>query len=101
MFIDFMKEQQDRKEQLELMFPEPIIKGISLSLLKKIAHILDIPSFSSKSKRELMLAIISTQEKYEGKLDTVFFCEFENDVCKSLKLNVNCNFYEYMIVKEK
>ncbi len=101
MFIDFMKEQQNRKEQLELMFPEPIIKGLSLSLLKKIAHILDIPSFNSKSKRELILAIISTQEKYKGKFDTVFFCKIEDDVCISLKLNESCNFYEYMIAKEK
>jgi len=45
-----MKVQQDRKEKLEIMFPESIIKGFSLSLLKKIVHILDIPSFNSKSK---------------------------------------------------
>lgn len=90
MFHPFMKVQQDRKEKLEIMFPESILKGFSLSLLKKIVHILDIPSFNSKSKRELIPAIISTQEKYEGKLDTIFFCKIEDNVCGSLKLNENC-----------
>ncbi|MGE7840689.1 hypothetical protein ACQKNX_07850 [Lysinibacillus sp. NPDC093712] len=101
MFETFMKQQQERKDQLELMFPEQIVKEFSLSLLKKIGHILDIPSYNGKSKRELIHAIITKQDEYDGKFDPVFFCVIEDDVCKSLKLNKDCDFYQYMIANEK
>lgn len=45
MFHPFMKVQQDRKEKLEIMFPESIIKGFSLSLLEEDSAYFRYPIF--------------------------------------------------------
>lgn len=98
MLHTFLEEQQRRKEQLEIEFPEQIVKNISLSILMKIAYILDLPT--GQTKRELLNAIILTQDKYKEKLDTIFFYSIQDGIYTSIELNESCDFYKYMIEKD-
>ncbi|MFJ7982385.1 hypothetical protein ACIQ1D_19165 [Lysinibacillus xylanilyticus] len=100
-----LKEDKEEKERLSKMFPNSVIKNVQLLFLKKIGHMLEIPHYSSLSKRKLIQEILDIQQKYReldsGLYNYILYATFNEDVCIDILVNENCKFYPYIMRSEK
>lgn len=102
---EHLQKQRENKERLEKMFPNHMLKDISLGFLKKIGHILEIPSYSSLNKRELIYQVLTTQKKYRQEdsetYDAILYYTIKGGVCCELSVNEDCRLYYYIIDGKK